>query len=152
MQARLGDPMTEPHDITSVSRRHHMPQGESTLDDYQSSLRARFGKLPSWTELASRENAAMRRVNFTSTMARAVPSGGYKPTPKHKAHRREMRRTEGEATLAKIMSHLPNYTGAIADVGGLSRSHVATVLGMACKEGRVTKTFIKRNTLWEARV
>ncbi len=144
--------MTEPHDITSVSRRHHMPVEKRTVADYRDDLKDRFGEVFDKEELAARENAAMRRVNFTSTMARAVPSGGYKPTPKHKAHLREMRRTEGEATLAKIMSHLPNYTGAIADAVGLSRSHVATVLGMACKEGRVTKTFIKRNTLWEAKV
>ena len=54
----------EPHQVRSVSIRAVMPDQGRTPEDYAANVAARFGegKLPSWAELAKRENRAMRKA------------------------------------------------------------------------------------------
>lgn len=49
----------EPHQVTTVSRRPITASDKPrTYADYQDDMIRRFGKVPSWTELAKRENQA----------------------------------------------------------------------------------------------
>jgi predicted Rossmann fold nucleotide-binding protein DprA/Smf involved in DNA uptake len=138
--------MTEPHQITTVSRRAHAPKGNRTLVDYQDDLRRRFGNLPSWTELARRENAALRKIIGNPTHAKTF-------SEEHRQAIRDARHRMGEISETAVLDAIkdqPLTQRQIADATGIMIKTVQQIMMRLYTDFRVTKTYDKRIVTWRA--
>jgi hypothetical protein len=140
---------TEPHDITTVSIRAFPPKPPEvrTLQDYQADLVRRFGRVPSWTELAKMENTARWHRNPASNMARPQVSATDHPNSRAVV---EAIIAKGEATRTSIVAALtapmtcPDVANALKRSPQLIRRH----LGILAMQGRVTGSSVKGVTVW----
>lgn len=141
----------EPHDCHSVSIRAVMPKDGKTLEQYQAEVAARFGgKLPSWTDLAKRENAARLRREHTSSMARV-----QKPIPVTEKTVAGIAAivAKGEKTRGDIICALtkPMTCPDIAYALRRTRQLVQRHLQILSQRGEVVGTKVKGTVIWERR-
>ena len=140
----------EPHDVTTVSIRAFPPKPpeQRTLADYQADLTRRFGRVPSWTELAKRENRAMLFRQAHSSMARPQVNPADHPNTQAAI---EAILAKGEATRVSIVAALtapmtcPDVAYALKRSPQLIRRH----LTLLTEQGRVTGRSVKGVTVWE---
>ena len=145
--------MTEPHDITTVSIRAFPPKPPEvrTLQDYQADLVRRFGRVPSWTELAKKENAARLQRNPISNMARPQVNPADHPNTQAAI---EAILAKGEATRDSIVQALtapmtcPDVANVLKRSPQLFRRH----LGLLAEQGRVIGRSVKGVTVWERKM
>lgn len=140
--------MTEPHHITTVSRRPPVGMDKPrTLQDYQADLIRRFGRVPSWPELAKRENAARWKNNPMSNMARPQIDLANNPNSRAAV---EAIVAKGEATRVSILEVLtkpmtcPDVANALKRSPQLIRRH----LELLAMQGKVESHIVKRVTIW----
>lgn len=152
----------EPQDCKSVSIRAFPPKPPEvrSLQDYQASIAARFGgKLPSWQELARRENRAMLANLANSTMSRSQTgrANSLMPPRDPEAEQRRIDRLQdvlaekAAATRSRILAVMtaPKTLDDISRGVGLSRNVVSKRLAQLLEDGKVTKTPLKRVAIWE---
>ncbi len=145
----------EPHNVVTVSRRA-LPQLGATPDDYakaatayEANLRARFGKVPSWEDLAMRENRAMRASFGISPMARACGSHTVSEAQREKL--RAASHARGIRTMNAILASLtqPMTREDLISITGIAQNTVQRGLNRALDEGLVRKTKAKTYVIWE---
>lgn len=137
----------EPYEATTVSRRPLMPQGNRTLADYQASIIARFGKLPSFDVLAKKEsNRAMLRD--ARHKAEGKQDEGLRNVYRVAALKRGVKKLmESEAV---VMGALTGPTSITAMRRTTGRSHDSILSAMLRLEerGLVARTGIGKQRLW----
>lgn len=113
------------------------PLGTRSLAEYQASIIARFGRLPSWPELAKLE-----RQGSTSI----TPP----PNPRTIAARAAIV-AKGIATRASIMAALtkPMTCPDVANVVRRTRQTTQRHLQILASQGRITGHKVKGVTVWE---
>lgn len=161
----------EPSHCRTVSIRPVMPPDDeaNTLEKYQANIARRFGKdgkMPSWADLAKRENAARLRAcgqHVARQERPSLPGNGSRPgageylvrTPEQEQRRlKNLRATLNAKTETKrqrIMAALrqPKTANDIATETGLGRNVVVGYLSEALSLGLVSKTKLKRVAIWE---
>ncbi len=141
--------MIEPSEVTTVLRRPVTASDKPrTLEDYQAALVRMFARVPSWPELAKREEAARWHRNPVSNMARPQPVDNPGTAAANQA-----RLLQGEATRASIVAALtaPMTCHDVAHVLKRSPQLIRRHLGMLAEQGRVTGRAVKGVTIWERR-
>ena len=144
----------EPHHAVTVHIPSVRPERERTEKDYQADLIRRFGRLPSWSELARRENSAMRAQIGLSNMARQPKVSAGMRTPEQEQRRIEKLRETLNAKAAQSKSRILDALGETKTVDdlvretGLSRSAIAGHLGELLANGRVQKAQMKGVAVW----
>ena len=142
----------EPHAVTTVSRCPLTPPKEQgrTLADYRADLIRRFGKVPSWPELAKRENAARARVTASSPMSR--PQVGADRTAAHEAARTAFaaKKAERQDAMLAYMTDDFRTSGDLATHFKISIDTVQGILREMKLNGLVTMTRIQRTAIWRA--
>ncbi len=141
--------MTEPHEITTVSRRPPVGMDKPrTLADYQADLVRRFGRVPSWPELAKRENAARAKTSGVSNMARDQ-SAGHSPEALAKIVAASRRR--GEVNMSRVVEAMTDTMtmGDLMRASGLPRQTVQKALSRALEAGLVVRGRMKNVVVWE---
>jgi hypothetical protein len=141
----------EPEHCRSVSICAPKPADEArTLDQYQADLVRRFGRVPSWPELAKRENAARLRMSGHSTMARPQPTVDNSPGS---LARRAAIIAKGEATRKSILGALtkPMTCPDVANTLGRTPQLIQRHLVILAERGAVVGTRVKRVMIWERR-
>lgn len=137
---------TEPHDITTVSIRAFPPNPPErrTLQDYQADLVRRFGRVPSWAELAVRENRAMSRIKDRPQI---------EVSEKAKQMAAEARMAQGRETLRIIVGCITGTmtTADVIRVSGLTERQAEQALERAVDRGLLVKGKLKRMNVWERR-
>ena len=120
------------------------PKSTRTLADYQAPIIARFGRLPSWPELAKLERQG-------STIITPVQAP-LPVTPMTIAARAAIV-AKGEATRASIMAALtkPMTCPDVANVIKRTRQLVQRHLQILAAEGRIAGHKVKGVTVWEAK-
>ena len=133
--------LVEPHNAITV--RIVQPTGVRTLADYQASIIARFGKLPSWAELARREKRAMSGNADRPGSSRVFTGEARERIAAH-------RRAEGERTVNAIIDALtaPMTRGEISDATGLAESTITQAMHRALDAGMVSRSTVKRLVYW----
>lgn len=118
------------------------PKTTRTLADYQAPIIARFGRLPSWPELARLE-----RQGSTSITPVQAP---LPVTPMTIAARAAIV-AKGEATRASIMAALtkPMTCPDVANVIKRTRQLTQRHLQILAAEGRIAGHKVKGVTVWE---
>ena len=118
------------------------PKTTRTLADYQAPIIARFGRLPSWPELAKLERQG-------STIITPVQAP-LPVTPMTIAARAAIV-AKGEATRASIMAALtkPMTCPDVANVIKRTRQLVQRHLQILAAEGRIAGHKVKGVTVWE---
>ena len=146
----------EPHNVTTVARRPlGRMDGPRTLADYQADLVRRFGCVPSFEELARRENAARLGISPHSTMARPQTIGGSARSPEAEQRRIEALRkslnAKTEDARKRILAALdkPKTVGDLERETGIHRQRVNGLLGDMAANGIVSKTKLRRVGIWE---
>ena len=131
----------EPTHYHTVAIRPCMPpKSTRTLADYQASIIARYGKMPSMAELARKERGP-------STMRAYVPPADTSTAIAMRA----ATVAKGEATRTSIMAALtvpmtcPEVANAVSRTQQLIHRHLLTLEA----EGRVKGTKVKGITVWE---
>jgi hypothetical protein len=143
----------EPQDVTTVSRKALVHFGDDDAKvyakaaaTYRANLIRRFGRIPSWPELAKREDRAVAKIRPHN------PQGQQEPHPNTVAAMQVVL-AKGEATRASILSVMtkpmtcPDIAMAIKRSPQLIRRH----LGLLVVEGKVTGRNVKGVTVWERR-
>lgn len=144
----------EPQHAVTVHIPSVRPEAERTLADYQADLIRRFGRLPSWPELAKRENSAMRARVGLSNMERQPKANVLMRTPEQEQRRVEKLRETMNAKAAQSKARIMDALGKTKTVDdlvretGLSRSAVACHLGELLANGRVQKAQMKGVGVW----
>ena len=139
--------MIEPNAVISVSTpviRSARHDPERPLKDYQAYIARRFGngKLPSWSELARRENRAMLRTRDNQ------------PKSDHTEHSRavmaEIRKAKGDATMRELLAAMKGTmtTTDVLVASGMSRRKVEQALDRALEQKLVFKGKIKNVSVW----
>lgn len=120
------------------------PKTTRTLADYQAPIIARFGRLPSWPELAKLERQG-------STIITPVQAP-LPVTPMTIAARAAIV-AKGEATRASIMAALtkPMTCPDVANVVRRTRQLVQRHLQILASQGRITGQKVKGVMVWEAK-
>ena len=120
------------------------PKTTRTLADYQAPIIARFGRLPSWPELARLE-----RQGSTSITPVQAP---LPVTPMTIAARAAIV-AKGEATRASIMAALtkPMTCPDVANVIRRTRQLTQRHLQILASQGRITGQKVKGGMVWEAK-
>ena len=121
------------------------PKTTRTLADYQAPIIARFGRMPSWPELARLE-----RQGSTSITPVQAP---LPVTPMTIAARAAIV-AKGEATRNSIMAALtkPMTCPDVANVIKRTRQLTQRHLQILAAEGRIAGHKVKGVTVWEAKV
>ena len=133
----------EPHAAYTVCIRPVMPAGVRTLADYQASIIARFGKLPSWAELARRENRAMLR-----SVGNPRRQGSL--SDESRAKMAAAKAEKGGFTVETILAALvaPMTREDIARKTGIPPSTAHLALRRAHDAGLVGRTSVHRHVIW----
>jgi hypothetical protein len=120
------------------------PKTTRTLADYQAPIIARFGRLPSWPELAKLERQG-------STIITPVQAP-LPVTPMTIAARAAIV-AKGEATRASIMAALtkPMTCPDVANVIRRTRQLTQRHLQILASQGRITGHKVKGVTVWEVK-
>ena len=120
------------------------PKTTRTLADYQAPIIARFGRLPSWPELAKLERQG-------STIITPVQAP-LPVTPMTIAARAAIV-AKGEATRASIMAALtkPMTCPDVANVIRRTRQLTQRHLQILASQGRITGQKVKGGMVWEAK-
>ena len=120
------------------------PKTTRTLADYQAPIIARFGRLPSWPELARLERQG-------STIITPVQAP-LPVTPMTIAARAAIV-AKGEATRASIMAALtkPMTCPDVANVIRRTRQLTQRHLKILASQGRITGHKVKGVTVWEVK-
>lgn len=135
----------EPEHCRSVSICAPKPADEGkTLAQYQADLVRRFGRVPSWPELAKRENAARWNRNPVSTMARQQA----KPKPEPISHaKRQEAVAEARRRILEELAEPMTITDLSHKVG-MSERGVRNHINDLFDEGRVVRFFLRRCAVW----
>ena len=118
------------------------PKTTRTLADYQAPIIARFGRLPSWPELARLERQGSTRI---------TPVQAPLPVTPMTIAARAAIVAKGEATRASIMAALtkPMTCPDVANVIKRTRQLVQRHLQILAAEGRIAGHKVKGVTVWE---
>lgn len=139
----------DPYEATTVSRRPIVGADKPrTLADYQADLVRRFGKVPSWEELAKRENAARVGVNGASTMARPQ---GKRDLSKAQACAREALTARKVARDAAILEYLEGDYRTSVDVATrfkIGKETAQETMRAMKASGLVVMIRVQRSALW----
>ena len=144
----------EPHEVTTVPRRPIVGADKPrTLAEYQADLIRRFGKVPSWAELAKRENGARLKANGVSTMSRDQwDKTGHSEEAIAKIVEASKRR--GEINMRRAVEALTDMM-TVADLiqaSGMPKTTVRVALDRALEAGLVVRGRIKNVIVWERRL
>jgi hypothetical protein len=149
---RTEETMThEPEHCRSVTICNPKPAAEGrTLAEYQADLVRRFGRVPSWPELAKRENAARIGMNPVSNMARPQPPSVI---PEGTLAARAAIIAKGEATRQSILAVLtkPMTCPDVANTLRRTPQLVLRHLTILHERGEIVGTKVKRVMIWERR-
>ena len=121
------------------------PKTTRTLADYQAPIIARFGRLPSWPELARLERQGSTRI---------TPVQAPLPVTPRTIAARAAIVAKGIATRASIMAALtkPMTCPDVANVIKRTRQLTQRHLQILAAEGRIAGHKVKGVTVWEAKV
>ncbi len=135
----------EPHEITTVSRRALTHFGDSdekvyaeAAAKYRENLVRRFGKVPSWQELAKRENAARDRKEQAYQPQTALAGS---------LDRRRAKTAQIMDTLVASVTH----SMTSQDIATATKTPYATVCWMmarALEDGRVEREKVHGLNIW----
>lgn len=133
----------EPQNAITVRIVQPMPTGVRTLADYQASIIARFGNLPSWAELARRENRAMLR-----SVGNPHRQGSL--SDESRAKMAAAKAEKGGFTVETILAALvaPMTREDIARKTGIPPSTAHLALRRAHDAGLVGRTSVHRHVIW----
>jgi hypothetical protein len=150
----------EPQDVTTVSRKALVHFGDDDAKvyakaaaTYRANLIRRFGRIPSWPELAKRENAARWRICPSSSMARDQG----KPAPAELTPRliaqRAAQAAKTASTRLSILEALakPGTAVDVARIVNRESHHVRRYLVLMAADGVVSGRNVKGVTVWERR-
>jgi DNA-binding transcriptional ArsR family regulator len=141
----------EPQDVTSVST-PRIGQAARTKADYEADLRARFGRVPSWPELAKRENRAMWKSQGRLSASQHDQKGDrlFDVEDKRLTSLRAALAEKSRATVAKIMAHLnePKTASDLERETGFSRQTIGSHLREASLRGKVIREMRSRVSIW----
>ena len=132
-----------------------------TVADYHDDLRRMFGKVPSWPELAAKENIAMRQKTQQARAGeylRTETQGDQARRALRMVSReknieagRKAKAEQSARTRALIMDQLskPCTLGDIMRATGFSERTASRVAREAWMDGLVTRTMRKKVAIWE---
>lgn len=141
--------MMEPHDITTVLRRPPVGMEKPrTLQDYQADLVRRFGKVPSWRELAKRENAATRAK--LSPMARERQETSQDLLTARQIAYKAIQAARTQETRQSILEALTRPSTASDVSRRIKRDEhlIRRQLAIMADLGLISKQKIKNVTIW----
>ena len=120
-----------------------IPPKHGTLDDYQATILARFGKLPSMAELAKGENAVMRTARDSHGSAGMTSEG--------RGRIGALRRADGQRTLAILLDAMtePMTRSDLSRKTGIAESTITHAMIRAQHDGLVKRTTVHRFAIWE---
>lgn len=131
----------EPQHAVTVSIRAPMPQ-KKTGDEYRAKIVAKFGRVPSWAELAKHEGPG-RQWRVTN------PTGeGYKRGPVLNRDGWDRKRNAATTKIMQILQQPRPIVEVVAAVD-YGRNWVERFLRAAKNRGEVTMTRIGRTVVWE---
>lgn len=156
----------EPHAVISVSTptiRTARQDKPATLADYLANIARRFPKCVTATgaanpvALAKRENAARRKVNGQSTMAREQPTSGTGLMRTPEAERRRIERLQATLNAKSATARQSLWTAlsrpmTITDLEretGIGYHSIKGYLAEWSMQGRVSRTKVQRVAIWE---
>ncbi|MDI9407800.1 MAG: hypothetical protein QM523_00970 [Candidatus Pacebacteria bacterium] len=141
----------DPYAVRTVKTPNVMPP-KPLSDTYRDKTIERLGRAPTMADLATLENAALRRVMGTEPQ-RCV---GKEPQRRvigdaTRAAMSAAKKAEGEATVKRILSLMrgPMTLAEVAAGTGITQSGVRAALDRAWTCGMVTKRMHKGKILWE---
>lgn len=117
-----------------------LPHKSRSVSDYQSDLIRKFGRMPSFTELAQLE----------SPKSYAAPTAIKMPLCPRLISLKERAAKKSRAAYDLVLSRLtePKTAAAIASEVGFSTQHVGALLRCAHDRGEVTRSVGTRITIW----
>jgi len=137
----------EPHAVRFQVGAIVMPHHSKTENDYEASMRRKYGKIPSMAELAAMENKTVSRsIN--------IPNEHTKTMTEAQRHRvqsiRKAMAAKKQANLDRIFACLtePKTAAQIEAEVHLSRRRVGAHLRAAFGRGEVNRVAMRRMTLW----
>lgn len=152
----------EPQHAATVHIPSVRPEAERTLADYQADLIRRFGRLPSWPELAKRENAARIRATGQTMWPQSAPDNGRRlmRTAEQEARRverlRATLRAKSGAVYDAVLAALtkPMTMEDIANATGFDRKVISGHVSRMKEQGLLTKTVVAkgRAAIWQRSV
>lgn len=141
----------EPHAAVTVAIRPTPGMIKArTEDDYRNDLIRRFGKLPSFQELAEMETRAMHFRNAVSPMARANPVNRASPDRLEAAARARaaiVAETEG-SLLTALQGRDWTAVTDLAPLVGMARRTITHYLNRPLLQGKVCRTRRGAASVW----
>lgn len=132
----------EPEQVTTVSRRPPVGMDKPrTLADYQADIIRRFGRLPSWPELAKREGPAHIRYDYAPPPAELSP---------RLIAQKAAQAAKAAATRQSIVDALtqPLTAADIAHAVKREAHVVRRYLALMAAEGQIVGRKVKQVTVW----
>lgn len=122
-----------------------LPHKSRSAADYRDDLRRKFGKVPSFEELAAMENKPLSKAQVTTRSETEVMAD----CPRLQSLR-DRAAKKSRAACDLFLSRLtePKTAAAIAQEVGFSTQHVGAILRAAHDRGEVTRSTGTRITIW----
>lgn len=147
----------EASECHTVSTPRVLMDKPDTLAAYQANVATRFGNgtLPSWQELARRENAARRRMVGLPSQAKPQGSVSLMRDDAWERRRldklRETLRAKTRFTRERILSALHGEATAadVATAINMDQHAVRAHLGQMLADGMVLRRMVKRTAIWQ---
>ena len=135
--------MIEPSAVRFTVGTKVIPPKHGTLDDYQATILAKYGKMPSMAELAKGENAVMRKTRDGH--------GSEGMTTEGRNRIAAFRRADGQRTLAILLDAMtePMTRADLSRKTGIAESTISHAMIRAQNDGLVTRKTVHRFAIWE---